>query len=713
MAITIDDKVQFLKGVGPARAQLFERLGVRTVRDLLYLFPRDYEEPSDVVKITGLNLEDRTLKQTVIAECMSVQLRNWRHVEAAFSDETGSIRAVWFNAAYLKNKLTIGEKYRLSGRVALYRRYIQMQHPTFKELLDDQAPVAGAGGTGGVDGAGGGGGGADDSQVIATYPSTEGLQSRSIAAAVRSALDQCLDGLPELLSRQQLVKLNMPSARAAVRELHRPRSMAAVKRAKRRMIFEEFLLMELAVTMRRRSFKRRQDAPIISVTEKIDRHIRRRFPFSLTAAQNRAVEDIVADIARPAPMARLLQGDVGSGKTVVALYGILAAVARKCQAAIMTPTEILTEQHFESIRSYLVNSEVRWQLLTGSVKPAERARALRRIQSGEIDIVVGTQALIQQDVTFRRLGFVVVDEQHKFGVLQRAESRWRNAGDEPLRPHYLVMTATPIPRTLALTVFGDLDISVIDELPPGRRPIATHWVRPQQVMRMYEAVRTELRQGRQAYVVCPLVEDSDVSDLKSATEECRRLQSDVFPEFKVALLHGRMSAQEKQQAMDDFRHCRTHILVSTIVIEVGIDIPNATVMIIEHAERFGLAQLHQLRGRIGRGAHDSVCYLVARPGNEFAQKRIEVMTQTNDGFRIAEEDLRQRGPGEFFGTRQHGLPELRIGSLIDDYDLLQLARQQAGDIILADPDLSSPQNAALARALFQRYSKTIELIEVG
>ena len=471
--------------------------------------------------------------------------------------------------------------------------------------------------------------------------------------------------------------------------------------------------MELAVTMRRRSFKRRQDAPVIEVRAKVDEHIRRRFPFKLTAAQDRAVTDVVGDIAQPAPMARLLQGDVGSGKTVVALYGMLAAVAAGYQAAIMTPTEILTEQHFRSIQDYLVNSRVRWQLLTGALKASERAKALARIERGEVDIVVGTQALIQQDVTFKKLGFVVVDEQHKFGVLQRAESRWRNAGDEPLRPHYLVMTATPIPRTLALTVFGDLDISVIDELPPGRQPIATRWVRQREVLRMYEAIRVQLREGRQAYVVCPLVEEGDQGDMKAATEECERLQRDVFGEFKVALLHGRMSAQEKQAVMETFRRRETHILVSTIVIEVGIDIPNATVMIIEHAERFGLAQLHQLRGRIGRGAHHSICYLVANPKNEFAVKRIEIMTQTNDGFRIAEEDLRQRGPGEFFGTRQHGLPELRLGSLVDDYDLLQLARQEAAQMVQGDPGLRKPEHAALGKALAERYGKTIELIEVG
>ncbi|NIA20421.1 MAG: ATP-dependent DNA helicase RecG [Anaerolineaceae bacterium] len=691
MALRIDDKVQFVKGVGPARAQMFRRLGVETVRDLLYLFPRDYEEPGNVRTIAELVSGQ---KQAIVAQCLEVRLARWRHVEAAFADDSGSIKAVWFNAAFLRDQIHPGRTYRLSGRVVLYRRHLQMQHPSFKELSEN--------------------GQTDEPPLLVTYPATEGLQSRSIARVVAAALEQCLGEVPELFSPAHLKQLAMPSARAAVRQLHRPTSTKAIAKARRRMVFEEFFLMELAVAMRRRNAKRHHDAPAIEVSEKIDRHIRRRFPFELTDAQNRAVADIVTDISQQAPMTRLLQGDVGSGKTVVALYGILAAVAAGYQATIMTPTEILTEQHFRSVERFLVGSRVRWLLLTGSLTANRRKKALARIREGQADIVVGTQALIQQDVTFEKLGFVVVDEQHKFGVLQRAESRWRNADSErPMRPHYLVMTATPIPRTLALTVFGDLDISVIDQLPPGRQPIETCRVRPKQVEQMYERMRREIRSGRQAYVVCPLVEESDKQDLKAATEEAARLQRDVFGEFRVALLHGRMSSQEKQRIMEEFRAGKSQILVSTIVIEVGIDVENATLMVIEHAERFGLAQLHQLRGRIGRGRHKSTCFLVARPTTEFAERRIAVMTETSDGFRIAEEDLRLRGPGEFFGTRQSGLPELRIGNLIEDYDLLQLARQEATDLVASDPDLEDPHHGLIRQALMATYGRTMELIEVG
>jgi ATP-dependent DNA helicase RecG len=693
VTLRIDDKVQFVKGVGPARAELFARLGVETVRDLLQLFPRDYEDRGDVQPIAQLEHGD---KRTVVARCLEVRVVRWRHVEGVFCDATGSIKVVWFNSPYLSKQIRPGSQYRLTGRVSLYRRHLQMQHPSFKELADDGTAEG------------------DEQRIVPSYPSTEGLQSRGIARAVATALDLCLGEMPELFPAGELKRLAMPSARAAIRELHCPQSLKAVAKARRRMVFEEFFLMELAVAMRRRNFKRHLDAPAVEVSDKVDEHIRRRFPFALTAAQNRAVADLRADVAQRTPMARLLQGDVGSGKTVVALYGVLAAVAAGYQAAIMTPTEILTGQHYRSVEQYLENSRVRWLLLTGSLTSAERKAALAKIRAGEVDIVLGTQALIQQDVEFRKLGFIVVDEQHKFGVLQRAESRWRNAdSDQPLRPHYLVMTATPIPRTLAMTVFGDLDISVIDELPPGRQPVATRWIRPKDVEKMYAEVRRRVAEGRQAYVVCPLVEETVGTDLKAATEEAERLRKEVFPDLRIDLLHGRMNADEKVAVMERFRTSQTDVLVSTIVIEVGIDVANATMMIIEHAERFGLAQLHQLRGRIGRGRHESVCYLVADPESEVAKERIRVMTETTDGFRIAEEDLRLRGPGEFFGTRQHGLPELRLGDLIGDYDLLQLAREESTTLVRSDPDLTRPEHAEILRSLLARYGRTMELIEVG
>jgi ATP-dependent DNA helicase RecG len=450
------------------------------------------------------------------------------------------------------------------------------------------------------------------------------------------------------------------------------------------------------------------------VGDKVDAHIRARFPFRFTAAQDRAAAEIRGDLARDRPMTRLLQGDVGSGKTAVALYAALAAVAAGFQAAIMAPTEILAAQHYHNGEKYLVGSRVRWALLVGGLGVADRRRLLRRIRHGDASIIIGTHALIQQDVAFDRLGLVVVDEQHKFGVLQRAEAKWQPAADNPdLQPHYLVMTATPIPRTLALTVFGDLDVSTLDEMPPGRTPIETWAVASEGRRKAYSFIRKELVAGRQAFIVCPLVEENETSDLRAATEEAQRLAADVFPDFKVGLLHGRMKAEEKDEVMERFRRGEVHVLVSTVVIEVGVDVPNATVMMVEHAERFGLAQLHQLRGRIGRGAAKSTCILMAEAETEEAQRRIQVMCETNDGFRIAEEDLRLRGPGEFFGTRQHGMPELLIGNVVDDYDLLRLARNEAFAWIERDPALASPESAPVRRALTKRFADTIRLIEVG
>jgi ATP-dependent DNA helicase RecG len=450
------------------------------------------------------------------------------------------------------------------------------------------------------------------------------------------------------------------------------------------------------------------------VSDKVDQRIRARFPYTFTAAQDRVIAEIRADLGRDRPMTRLLQGDVGSGKTAVALYAALAAVAAGYQAAIMAPTEILATQHYHNVEKYLVGSRVRWALLVGGLGVKERRNVLRRIRNEDADIIVATHALLEQDVTFSRLGLVVIDEQHKFGVLQRAEVKWQPAADNPdLQPHYLVMTATPIPRTLALTVFGDLDVSTIDQMPPGRTPIATWWVRAEERAKAYAFVRKELAAGRQAFIVCPLVEENENSDLKAATEEASRLQEEVFSEFSVGLLHGRMKPEEKDDVMERFRRGEIHVLVSTVVIEVGVDVPNASVMIVEHAERFGLAQLHQLRGRIGRGAAKSTCLLMGEPVTPEAQRRLQIMCETADGFRIAEEDLKLRGPGEFFGTRQHGVPELMIGNVIEDYDLLRLARNEAFAWIEKDPAMAGPESEPIRRALVKRFKDTIRLIEVG
>ncbi len=691
----LSDSVQYLKGVGPKRARFLEKLGIRTVGDALQFFPRKYVDRGDVVPI--VDVEPGT-EQTLCARVIEKRSHGPRagdRLEALVRDASGKMTIVWFHARYLGRALEEGAEYLFYGRVGTYRGRVQMQHPKFERVGEGGPAEAG-------------------DRILVEYPTTEGLQQASLERLTDEALRVGLPLAKETLPEPMRARLELVDLATALWQVHRPTSMREVREGRRRLIFGEFFLMELAVALRRRSAKRSHDAPPVAVDETLDARIRARFPFTFTGAQDRAIREIRADLARDRPMTRLLQGDVGCGKTAVALYAALATVATGHQAAIMAPTEVLAAQHYRNVEKYLVGSRVRWALLVGGMAAAPRRKVLRRIRRGEADIVIGTHALIQQDVAFHRLGLVVVDEQHKFGVLQRAEAKWHptEAGTE-LRPHYLVMTATPIPRTLALTVFGDLDISTIDEMPPGRTPIDTRWVRPRSRAKAYEFVRRELRNGRQAFVVYPLVEESEKSDLGAATEEAARLAADVFPEFEVGLLHGRMKPAEKDAAMDRFRRGKTDVLVSTIVIEVGVDVPNATVMMVEHAERFGLAQLHQLRGRVGRGAARSYGLLLGEPETAEAKRRLEVMVETTDGFRIAEEDLRLRGPGEFFGTRQHGMPDLRLGNVIEDYDLLRLARQEAFAWIERDPDLSQPASIGVRRALAKRFRDTMKLIEVG
>jgi ATP-dependent DNA helicase RecG len=688
----LSDSVQYLKGVGPRRVTLLEKLGIRTIGDALQFFPRKYIDRGNRVPIAEV---EPGLEQTVCARIIDMRAPPWGdRLEALIQDETGSMRAIWFHARFLAKGLHTGAEYLFYGRVGEYRGRLQMQHPKFQPLTEQ--------------------GDAGANPILAEYPTTEGLQQASLVKLTEEALRVGLPLVHETLPAEMRTRLQLLELPRALQMIHRPQSMAEAAEARRRLVFGEFFLMELAVALRRRSALASHNAPPIPCDAKVDARIRARFPFKFTRAQDKVVAEMRADLARDRPMTRLLQGDVGCGKTAVALYAALAAVAAGYQAVIMAPTEILATQHYHNVEKYLVGSRVRWALLVGGLAAAARKKVLRRIRFGDADIIIGTHALIQQDVAFARLGLVVVDEQHKFGVLQRAEVKWQPAADNPnLQPHYLVMTATPIPRTLALTVFGDLDVSTIDEMPPGRTPTDTRVVDPRNRRKAYEFVRKELATGRQAFVVYPLVEENEALELRAATEEAERLAREVFPEFTVGLLHGRMKPEEKDEVMDRFRRGEVHVLVSTLVIEVGVDVPNATVMMIEHAERFGLAQLHQLRGRIGRGAAKSTCILLGEPETPEAQRRLQIMGETTDGFRIAEEDLRLRGPGEFFGTRQHGMPELMIGNVVEDYDLLRLARKEAFAWIQEDPNLARPESEPIRKALGKRFHDTLRLIEVG
>jgi ATP-dependent DNA helicase RecG len=548
------------------------------------------------------------------------------------------------------------------------------------------------------------------------YPASAKLSSMQIKRIIRPVLDNLPELVPEFYDNGLLREMNLVSRKDAFGWIHLPPDEEKLNQAKRRLKYDELFLMQLGLALRRYRWQHLSAAVPMQCSNEIDSRIRKRFPFLLTEDQNNVIAEIAADMGTPKPMNRLLQGDVGSGKTVVALYAALLAIANKTQAAIMAPTEILAAQHFISIERYLKNSKVKRVLITGGLTGKKRAELLDQIRHGAIDIVVGTVALLQKDIEFNRLGLVVIDEQHKFGVAQRAQLRKQTT------PHCLVMTATPIPRTLAMTAFGDLDVSIIRHSPPGRGTVITRWVDRNNRQKAYEFIREVLVAKRQAYFVYPRITPAascearageENCDVKAATDEWKNLSTEVFPEFTVELLHGRMPSAKKQQIMTEFRKGKIDVLVSTVVIEVGVDVPNATIMVIEGADRFGLAQLHQLRGRIGRpgaksrpseGRDKSYCFLFAQTESEAAKGRLEIMTRSNDGFEIAEYDLRLRGPGELFSTRQHGLPDLKIANIIDDYELLVAARKNAFNLVSQDPMLTKVEHANIRQALLTKFA---------
>jgi len=679
--------VQFLSGVGPRRAELLGRLGIRTAGDLLAYLPVRHDR-QEARLIENLDLG---MTATIVGRISALAQRGQR-VNGTIVDNTGRCSLSWFNGQWVLRQLRPGSIVRLTGKVGEYRDLPQMVNPRFAVLGDDAPPVDEK----------------SPANLEPIYPATAEMDSRSIARLIASNLDRLLEQVREPYPDSFRRARRLAEKKWSLRTLHRPSKDADLVEARRRLAYDELLVMQIAVGWSRQRARTGLTAPALPVTEKIDDRIRKRFPFALTAAQNRAVRQIAADLAKPTPMNRLLQGDVGCGKTVVALYAVLTTVANKHQAAIMAPTELLAEQHFRSLSRYLEGSRVRFELLVGGLPERRRRQILGQVEAGELDVVVGTQALIQKDVRFARLGLVVVDEQHRFGVRQRALIRGKGVA-----PHYLVMTATPIPRTLAMTVFGDLDISTIDALPPGRAPTVTRVVAPRFQAAMWEAVRQRIALGEQAYVVYPLVEESEKIDLKAATTEYQRLCEREFAGRRVELLHGRMERGQREAVMRAFGEGKVDVLVSTTVIEVGIDVPNATCMIVEHADRFGLAQLHQLRGRVGRGGQTGYCYLATDTTSPQVNERLSVLAATTDGFKIAEEDLRIRGPGEMLGTRQHGLPELRVADLIADAELLRQAQRDAQELVSSGGGLEKPEFAELRHAARSKYGAALGLVDVG
>ncbi len=694
VAATPDSPVDVLKGVSRSYAGKLKKLAVERVRDLLWLFPFRYNDFSQVRPIAGLVVGE---EQTVLGEVWSAGaglVGRRKASEAVIGDETGMLRVVWWGQTYVARQLRDGMKVALSGKVTAFRGRKQMENPEWEALDADSLHTR---------------------RLVPVYPGTEGLPQRLVRRLARDAVDALADRLEETLSDDVRERLGVLPLVPAMREIHFPDSLQQAEEARRRFALEELLYVELGVVRRRQLWQRAGAAGELALPQSVRDGFERSLPFTLTAAQQRATAEVLRDVGRSVPMNRLLEGDVGSGKTVVAATALLAAVASGFQGAIMAPTEVLAEQHYRTFCTLLSGGEeglwrdvfspgylgrpLRVTLLRGSLRASEKAAAQERIARGETGIAIGTQALIQGEVSFQRLGLVVVDEQHRFGVEQRGALRQKGAS-----PHVLVMTATPIPRTLALTVYGDLDVTVLDEMPPGRPPVKTHRVRPEQRQKAYDFLRKQVRAGRQAYIICPLVEESEAVVVRAAVQEHERLRAEVFPELRLGLLHGRMTPGDKDAVMRAFRDGGLDVLVSTAVVEVGIDVPNATVMLVEGADRFGLAQLHQFRGRVRRSSEQAYCLLLSENPSEEAQERLRIMETTHDGFKLAEEDLRLRGPGEYFGTRQSGLPDLKVARLTD-VALIEQARAEATRILEDDPELGRPEHGALAARVRELWGR--------
>lgn len=696
--------IQFIKGVGPQRAQMLRRLGIVTIGDAFALLPRRYEDRTALKPISSLEVGmQETFGGTVLVSGSSRTGRGRRLYEIIVGDATGTIRCVWFQfqETYMRQRYRPGQRVIVTGEIRINPyagQRKEVHHPDLENLALDEHETLHVG------------------RIVPIYPATEGLHQKTLRSVLKRVVDeyaeQVLDCLPAVLRQ----RLQVMEASRALREVHFPPVEANIEalnrwesEAHRRLIFEEFFLLELGMALRQRETTTEVRRAAYAGKGELIGRLRSRLPFRLTGAQERVLAEILEAMRRPHPMNRLLQGDVGSGKTIVALLAMLMAIESGFQAAIMAPTEILAEQHSLTMQHLVKALGIRVALLTSASKGGRRRALLEAIAAGHADLIVGTHALIQEEVAFKELGLVVIDEQHRFGVLQRATLKRKG-----YHPDVLVMTATPIPRTLAMTVYGDLEVSILDELPPGRLSVITRLGYDSRRAECYDLMRRELIQGRQVYVVYPLIEESEKTDLRAATAMAEQLQRQVFSEFRVGLLHGRLKNEEKENIMRAFSEGDLQVLVSTTVIEVGVDVPNATVILVEHAERFGLAQLHQLRGRVGRSHHQAYCLLMADfPMSDDAKQRLQAITETGDGFVIAEKDLEIRGPGELLGTRQAGIPELRVAHLIRDQRVLAEAREEAFALVARDPHLASPEHEILRQALQERWQHKFELLHIG
>lgn len=707
----LNNPLQYLKGIGPRRAEILaDEIDIRTVGALLEYYPRDYIDRSKTVEIYNVGRredgEPETIQGRVVNHVTTPPVAKGRKSIGKVSIYDGTGVAVLVNfgrrIGYIKSILPVDTEVVISGKFT--RRYNEIQTIDYEfEVFDEENLI-------------------HTKRIVPKYPLTAKLTAKMLRTAVRNALDEHGDNIPEILPLLLRKRHQLIDRQQAINEIHFPTSEAHQQAAQRRLAFDEFFLLSLGMEMRKdnRTSQNGIQFEIESALQDSNSLLRKfadSLPFKLTGAQKRVFNEIREDMQSKRVMNRLIQGDVGSGKTAVAAMALLCAIENGYQGALMVPTEILAEQHYHNLSTLLTPLGVKVVLLKSDLPKSEREEALTAITDGSANLIIGTQALIQEGVDFHKLGLVIIDEQHRFGVMQRATLRGKaksNDASEQLSPDVLVMTATPIPRTLSLTIYGDLNVSVIDQMPPGRQKIETQWIKEKDRAQFYSKLEKEVRRGKQAYIVYPLVEESEkLEELKAATSMAEHIQKDVFPHLRVGLLHGQMKSVEKQDVMSRFNASELDILVATTVIEVGIDVPNATLMVIENAERFGLAQLHQLRGRVGRGSDKSFCYLVATPKTDDAYRRIQVMVRSNNGFEIAEEDLNIRGPGEFFGTRQSGIPKFKIANIISDAALLETAKKEAMQLVKDDPRLNDSEHQLMKRMLNAHWKGHLEIASVG
>ncbi len=688
------DDIRLLKGISKGTFLKLERLGIKNIEDLAFLFPRKHHNYANIRKVVELKPdEEQTLICTVLGTTHVGPNKRKRSTEAMLGDETGKVRAIWFNQPWMKKTLRQGIRVVISGKVNIFRSQIVFESPEYEIFQDNDGFL-------------------HTGRLVPVYPSTNHLPQRTLRRLVKQAVDIALPQITDFLPTELKSHLQLPDLHDSILQIHFPDSTSDWELAKRRLSFDELFLIQLAVLKRKFEWKEKGKGISFIRNKCFLRAFTNSIPFTLTAAQVTALDEILSDLQSDKPMNRLLQGDVGSGKTIVAIGALLLAKFNKYQSALMVPTEVLAEQHFISITN-LLNGEVsategskvvsleihgfddpiKIGLLTGSLNRKNKDVIHKLIENGDIDVIIGTHALIQSSVEIPNLALAIVDEQHRFGVMQRASLEQKG-----IRPHMLSMSATPIPRSLTLTLHGDQDISTISQLPPGRPLIRTRWIAPNKRESAYHLILQEINSGRQAFIVCPFIEESEIIQTKAAIEEHQRLSETVFPDLNLGLLHGRMPLRDKENVMNQFKNKELDILVSTPVIEVGIDIPNATVMLIDGADRFGLAQLHQFRGRVGRGQHQSYCLLLSDTAGNEARERLRIIERISDGFKLAEEDLRIRGPGDYLGTRQSGIPELRIAD-ITDHELLSTARREAEKILRNDPNLSNISNKLLLKRL--------------